>query len=128
MWPARRLAAIISLRAFVGPFQALEAQLPACSSAAAALNHGAQNQWQQTRGMAVPKRKVQYQPNLVLQMAVLLPPVASDRCCHSADLPQQKRAQKRDEVPQIRHVNSEVQVSRTHLQGICFMLIQVLIR
>ena len=53
MWLARRLPALVSLRAFVGPFLAVEAQIPSCG--VAQLNDAAQ--WQQTRGMAVPKRK-----------------------------------------------------------------------
>ena len=60
MWPVLRLRALTSLRSFIAPSQTLGSQLPAWTSKFPQID-AAQSQWQQwqqTRGMAVPKRKV----------------------------------------------------------------------
>ena len=60
MWPVLRLRALTSLRSFRAPSQTLGSQLPAWTinfpQSDAAQSQW--QQWQQTRGMAVPKRKV----------------------------------------------------------------------
>ena len=60
MWPVLRLRALTSLRSCITPSQTLGFQLPAWTSNFPQ-SDAAQSQWQQwqqTRGMAVPKRKV----------------------------------------------------------------------
>ena len=97
MWPTRTLTALASLRGLAEQVQAVKSQM-SIYGISAPLSNIMQSQWQQTRGMAVPKRKVCY---LALTATSLwrhdlglpLTPGAI------ADLPKQKRTQERHEVP-----------------------------
>ena len=57
MWPARTFTAFVSLRGLAEPVQAVKSQMSIYGTIAP-LSIVMQSQWQQTRGMAVPKRKV----------------------------------------------------------------------
>lgn len=57
MWPTRTITALVSLRGLAEQVQAVKSQM-SIYGISAPLSTVMQSQWQQTRGMAVPKRKV----------------------------------------------------------------------
>ena len=57
MWPTRTIMALVSFRGLAEQVQAVKSQT-SIYGISAPLSTIMQSQWQQTRGMAVPKRKV----------------------------------------------------------------------